>query len=137
MLQFLKICAVTVLMFGIAPPSASAQAEDIQATIDQQLEAFQADDFERAFGYASPMLRRLFGTSDNFRSMVTGGYPMVWRPAEVRYLELAEIGGTYLQKVLIKDQSGVVHILAYRMIETPEGWKISGVQIIPAPDVGA
>jgi hypothetical protein len=43
--------------------------------------------------------------------MVTSGYPMVWRPAAIRYLELTEVGGSFFQKVLIKDQSGVVHIL--------------------------
>ena len=62
---------------------------------------------------------------------------MVWRPAEVRYLELAEVNGNPFQKVLIKDQKGVVHILGYLMLKTDMGWKINGVQLLPAPDVSA
>jgi hypothetical protein len=27
------------------------------------------------------------------------------------------------------------YILDYQMIETPEGWQINGVQVIPAPQV--
>lgn len=133
MFRILKVAAFAVVMSG----AAVAQGSDIQSTIGRQIEAFQADDFEAAFGFASPNLRRLFGSSENFRSMVTRGYPMVWRPSEVRYLELSEIAGSYWQKVLIKDQNGAVHILAYRMLETEMGWKINGVQLLPSPDVGA
>jgi len=32
---------------------------------------------------------------------------------------------------------GVVHILEYAMIQTADGWRIAGVQLLPAPDVGA
>ena len=69
--------------------------------------------------------------------MVTQGYPMVWRPAEVRYLELAEHGGALWQKVQITDVKGLVHLLLYRMQETEAGWRIAGVQILQAPDATA
>lgn len=133
MLRILKIAA----LIGFSGGNAIAQGAEIQTTIDRQIEAFQADDFELAFEFASPNLRRLFGSSENFRSMVTGGYPMVWRPSEVRYLELSQIEGSYWQKVLIKDLDGAVHILAYRMLMTELGWKINGVQLLPTPNVGA
>jgi hypothetical protein len=137
MFRMFKVVAIAALMNGLFFGAAMAQKAEIQTTIASQIEAFQVDDFETAFGFASPTLRRLFGSSENFRGMVTRGYPMVWRPAEVRYLELAEIGGSFWQKVLIKDQSGVTHILGYRMLETDMGLKINGVQLLPAPDVGA
>jgi hypothetical protein len=133
----LKLTLIVSFMNCLAFGSAQAQGVDIRSTIGSQIEAFQADDFETAFEFASPDLQRLFGNSENFRSMVTNGYPMVSQPAEVRYLELAEIGGSFFQKVLIKDQKGVVHILGYRMLETEMGWKISGVQLLPKPDVSA
>jgi hypothetical protein len=137
MLLTLKIAMIVMLMSGLGIGGAQAQGVDIKSTIDRQIEAFQADDFETAFGFASPNLQRLFGSPDNFRSMVTRGYPMVWRPAEVRYLELADVNGSLWQKVLIKDQKGVVHVLGYRMLETDMGWKINGVQLFPSPGVGA
>ena len=122
---------------GLSVQGAKAQSTDIQNTIAEQIEAFQADDFVGAFQYASPNLQRMFGTPDNFRMMVTKGYPMVWRPVEVRYLDLAQISGDYWQKVLIKDQQGRIHVLGYRMLETEMGWKINGVQLLPQPDVSA
>jgi hypothetical protein len=69
--------------------------------------------------------------------MVRQGYPMVWRPGSVRYLELEEKMGQLYQKVLITDANGVPHLLEYQMIETAEGWQINGVQILRAPEVGA
>ena len=137
MFRMLKLVALGVIMNGLTLGAVQAQGADIQSTIGNQIEAFQADDFETAFDFASPNLQQLFGSSENFRSMVTRGYPMVWKPAEVRYLELAEVGGSFFQKVLIKDQDGIVHILGYRMLETDMGWKINGVQLLSKPDVSA
>jgi hypothetical protein len=117
-----------MLAFG-----AAAQQGDIQGTISNQIEAFKADDFEQAFTYATPTLRRMFQSPQNFQRMVTTGYPMVWRPADVQYLELEEHGGSMWQKVQIVDEKGFTHLLLYRMQQTEEGWRIGGVQILEAP----
>lgn len=116
---------------------AAAQEGPIQQTIQRQLQAFQADDFAQAFSFASPAIKGLFGTPENFGAMVQSGYPMVYRPAEVEMQELREVAGNLWQRVRILDQSGRAHLLDYMMIETPEGWQINAVQILPAPDVGA
>ena len=121
-----------LLTFG-----AVAQQSEIQGTINSQFEAFRADDFVGAFTYATPKLRQLFKTSENFKRMVTTGYPMVWRPAEVRYLELRERGGVMWQKVQITDAIGVVHLLDYMMEETDLGWRIGAVMILEAPAASA
>lgn len=109
----------------------------IEGTIQSQIDAFRADDFEGAFTFASPNIQTLFRSPDNFGSMVKNGYPMVWRPDELRFLELREIAGNLWQKVLIRDAAGTVHILDYQMIETADGWRINGVQLLRTPDVGA
>ena len=117
--------------------AAQAEPADIQATIDQQLRAFEADDFDAAFTYASPNLQRLFQTPQNFERMVTQGYPMVWRYSGFRFLELREQGGALWQRVMITDDKGAIHILDYRMLETPEGWRINGVQILDSSEMNA
>lgn len=116
---------------------ASAQGADIEATISNQIEAFKADDFVRAFSFASPNIQTLFQTPEIFGRMVTQGYPMVWRPADVQYLELREAAGKLWQQVLITDAAGVVHILEYQMQELESGWKINGVRILEAPGATA
>ena len=131
MRYFLISIAFWALFGGVA----QAQDDGIKSTIDSQLEAFRADDFAAAFDFASPNLQRLFQSPKNFRRMVTQGYPMVWRPADVRYLELREEGGTFWQRVMITDQSGKVHILEYRMLQTETGWRINGVQMVDSADL--
>ncbi|MFN3281863.1 MAG: DUF4864 domain-containing protein [Tabrizicola sp.] len=124
-----------VLASVLGMPTA-AQEGPIRETIQRQIEAFQADDFARAFTYASPTIKRLFGTPENFGAMVRNGYPMVHRPAQVEMGELREIAGNLWQRVRIVDQAGRAWALDYMMVETPEGWQINAVQILPAPDVG-
>lgn len=118
----------------VAATALGAQAQDaeIQNTITQQFEAFKADDFATAFTFASPSLQSYFMTAENFGRMVTSGYPMVWRPADVTYLELREEDGTFHQKIEIQDAQGRLHFLEYRMQRTQTGWRINGVRILEA-----
>lgn len=126
-----------VLCAAVLTLPAAAQEAPIQGTIQSQIEAFQADDFPRAFTFASPTIKGMFGTPENFGAMVKQGYPMVYRPAEVQMMELREVAGNLWQRVRITDQAGAGWYLDYMMVETAEGWQINAVQILPAPDVGA
>jgi hypothetical protein len=129
--------AVTLALPASLSLPAAAQEAPIQQTIRNQIDAFQADDFARAFTFASPNIKGLFQTPENFGAMVKNGYPMVYRPAEVEMQDLREIAGNLWQRVRITDQAGAGWFLDYMMVETPEGWQINAVQIMPAPDVGA
>lgn len=129
---FTLFCATLLL-----PQTAAAQEQPIQSTIQSQIDAFLADDFARAFTFASPNIKGIFGSAENFGAMVTQGYPMVHRPAEVKMLELREVAGNLWQRVMIIDQQGRTHMLDYQMIETSEGWQINGVQLLPEVGIGA
>jgi hypothetical protein len=122
--------------FSFSLPVA-AQEDPVQQTILNQIEAFKADDFATAFDFASPSIKSIFMSPENFGAMVKNGYPMVHRPGSVRMLEQREISGNLWQKVMITDQSGRTHVLDYQMIQTPDGWQINGVQLLPEPGVGA
>lgn len=128
------LCGLLTAVFLALP--VAAQEEPIQQVIQNQLEAFEVDDFARAFTYASPVIKGIFGTPENFGAMVSQGYPMVHRPGAVQMLELREVAGNLWQRVMITDQAGRTHMLDYQMIETPEGWQINAVQLLPAPDIG-
>lgn len=131
---------VFALIFCFWSVSTTAVAQDsgaIEGVIGSQLEAFNDRDVDEAWGYASPNIKRLFGSAGNFGMMVQQGYPMVWDNADVRFLELRDVAGNLWQKVMVRDAQGGLHILDYQMIETPNGWQINGVQLLPAPDVGA
>jgi hypothetical protein len=125
-----------VLLSAVLALPATAQEEPIQNTIQNQIDAFQADDFAKAFTFASPNIKQMFGTPENFGAMVKNGYPMVYRPSSVEMQELRDVAGNLWQKVRVVDQSGAAWFLDYMMVETPEGWQINAVQLLPAPDVG-
>ena len=133
MRRFFLAIGFLVGMLGMA----TAQGADIKATINSQIEALKADDFAEAFSFASPNIQTLFQTPEIFGRMVTQGYPMVWRPADVRYLELREVAGKLFQQVMVTDAAGVVHILEYQMQELGGDWKINGVQIVKEPGASA
>lgn len=116
---------------------AAAQEGPIQSTILNQIEAFRADDFATAFTFASPTIKGIFGTAENFGTMVRNGYPMVHRPAEVKMLDLREVAGALWQRVMITDAQGQTHLLDYQMVETADGWQINGVQLLRSGGVGA
>lgn len=127
-----------VLTVWMSLQGAAAFALDaIENVISDQLDAFNDRDVPKAFTYASPMIKRLFGDADNFGVMVERAYPMIWDNASARFLELREEGGMFFQRVLIQGDDGVAYVFDYKMIETPEGWQIDGVALLPAPDVAA
>lgn len=132
-----RIFAAVFGLFLTVMPVLAQDAQAIEDTIGSQLEAFNNRDVAQAWTYASPNIQRLFGDAGNFGMMVQRGYPMVWDNADVRYLELREIAGNLWQKVMIRDANGTLHMLDYQMVNTENGWQINGVQLLPAPDVGA
>lgn len=116
---------------------AAAQDAQVHSTIERQLRAFQADDFTTAFTFASPTIKSIFGSPENFGRMVTQGYPMVHRPGAVKMLELREVAGVLWQRVMITDATGKTHLLDYQMMEAPDGWQINAVHLLKSAGLGA
>ena len=131
-----RTLALTALLAPL-PALAQEQAEDaITGVISRQLDAFNARDIGAAWAFASPGIKRMFGSPENFGRMVREGYPMVWDNADARFLGAEEIGGSLFQKVMVRGPDGQIWVLGYEMIELDGAWKINGVAILPAPDVG-
>ncbi len=118
-------------------PGLDARAEAIRSAITNQIEAMEADDFEAAFAYASPAIRRAIRSTAAFRRMVVRGYPMVWKPARVRFAGIEERGGEAVQSVIVIDRQGALHVLDYAMVPGEDGWRINGVTVRRSGDAGA
>jgi hypothetical protein len=129
--------AAFLVAASLGAGSGGAQEAGVTGVIRGQIDAFLADDFARAFTFASPAIRGIFGTPENFGMMVRQGYPMVWRPAEVTFGPAEPRGAAIYQQVFVTDQAGRLHVLLYEMIPAGDGWQINGVQILRAPQVGA
>ena len=133
MKNMIFVSLVLSMLWGALP--GQAQTAEIRDTIAGQIDAFQRDDFDAAFTYASPSIKRIFGNASNFGRMVREGYPMVFRPAGMSFGGLEEISGRTVQTVFFTDASGQVFEAAYDMVETANGWQINGVAIREA-DLG-
>ena len=128
---------IAVIFIFISTISTADDQTDIQNTISNQLEAFASDDFTEAFTHASPGIKDIFGSVDNFSRMVKKGYPMVWRYNNFQFLKLEETPQGYSQIVRITDKKDELFLLKYFMKNISGIWKISGVTIIKASDFSA
>ena len=128
---------IAVIFIFISTISTADEQTDIQNTISNQLEAFASDDFTEAFTHASPGIKDIFGSVDNFSRMVKKGYPMVWRYNNFQFLKLEETPQGYSQIVRIIDKKDELFLLKYFMKNISGVWKISGVTIIQTSDFSA
>lgn len=119
----------------VVRPAATDQ-QAIRGTIRSQLDAFQADDGARAFSYATPQLRDLFRTPENFMAMVRGGYQPVYRPQSVEFLDARILEGRIGQAVRFVGPDGRAVVAIYTMEQQPDGsWRIAAVQLIPTNEI--
>lgn len=123
---------LVVLAIGLSGP-VRADESALKAVISAQIEAFLANDVERAWEFASPTIQHRFGSPEHFGAMVRDGYPMVWRPSDVTFLDSEVIAGKLWQNVLVRDAGGAFYVVEYQMIENEGGWKINAVRVRQAP----
>ncbi|WP_340116678.1 DUF4864 domain-containing protein [Pelagibius sp. 7325] len=148
MTRFARLCFVLTLL-AAAPAAGGAQAQNIEApspaarqailgTIKAQLDAFQRNDGAAAFSYATPALRQLFGTPENFMAMVRGGYQPVYRPRSVEFLDARIIEGRIGQAVRFVGPDGRAVIALYTMEQQPDGsWRIAAVHLVPSDELSS
>jgi hypothetical protein len=108
----------------------AADRAAIRSVVQQQLDAFQRDDGPAAFAFASPGIRAMFGTAENFLTMVRTGYAPVYRPREVEFQGLVDEGGRPTERVLLVGPDGEVVVAYYHMERQPDGtWRINGCDL--------
>ena len=95
-------------MPAAAQPVADADARAARAIVSAQLQAFASDDAKRAFSYAAPSIRAMFGTPERFLAMVRAGYPAVYRAAGVTFLIPVHVEGELVQGVHLTDSEGAL-----------------------------
>ena len=116
-----------------AEPVSAADTRAARAIVEAQLAAFAADDGQRAFSYAAPSIRAMFGSPERFMAMVRGSYPVVYRPSAVVFLHPAWVEGTLVQGVHLTDASGALWLAVYSLERQPDAtWRINGCTVQPS-----
>jgi hypothetical protein len=109
---------------------AGADARRVRAVVQAQLDAFAAGDAARAFVYAAPPIREMFGTPERFMEMVERRYAPVIRPASVAFLATQVSGDTAIQGVHLTDAAGDVWLAVYRLERQPDrNWRITACEL--------
>jgi hypothetical protein len=128
------VLGLSIVALHAQPAVSDADRSAIREAIQSQVEAFRRDDGEAAFGYASPEIRRMFGTSDVFMDMVRQGYQPVYRPRAFDFREIVDLQGQVTQKVHVVGPDGRPVTALYPMTRLPDGtWRINGCYL-QAPD---
>jgi hypothetical protein len=127
-----RLAAFLGLLLGLAVPALAqdlspADRTAIRDIIQSQVEAFRRDDGDAAFGYASPSIRGMFGSSEIFMDMVRQCYQPVYRPQEFDFREIVTLHGQITQKVHVVGPDGRPVTAFYPMTQLPDGtWRIDG-----------
>lgn len=130
----MRTVILSILLTILAAMPLRADENAARDVISGQISAFGTEEIGRAFGFASPFIQEKFQTPETFGRMVREGYPMVWRPSEVTFLEAREFGGKLWQEVFLRDAAGRGWIAEYELVEVDGELRINGVRIREAPE---
>lgn len=129
------LIATTLLSILLVFTQAQAQSSDdmaIQSVIEDQINAFQSKDYDRAFSHAAPTIKQIFKTTDRFVGMVKNGYQPLYNPDSYAFSRSIEQGGSVYQEVIVTDQNGKQWQAVYTLKQQEDGtWKITGVKMEP------
>lgn len=135
-----SLALASCLALGVPALAADDEPEHaaaIRAVILDQLEAFRADEIDRAFAHASPGIQSMFRTPERFRRMVEQGYPMIWRPERVDVGGIEAAGEALIQTMVFVDRTGQVFEADYRMELVDGVWRIAGVTLRKLPGLSS
>ena len=122
---------------AVAPAGAEVTAADreaIERAVRGQIAAFQRDDAEAAYGFASATIQRLFATPELFLEMVRRAYAPLYRLAEARFSPPVADESVIRQKVVLRGPDGRFWVALYAMQRQPDGsFRIDGCTLEAMP----
>ncbi|MBD2490132.1 DUF4864 domain-containing protein [Aulosira sp. FACHB-615] len=103
----------------------------IRSVIESQLAAFQQDDAQTAFTFASAGIQEQFQSPEYFMRMVMLNYPAVYRPRSVMFEKITIIQDNITQPVLLLSPHGTpLRALYFMEQQRDDTWKINGCILV-------
>lgn len=107
--------------------SSAAVKKDISQVVEGQLAAFRANDFAKAYSFASTEIQSLYSAGD-FESMVRKSYPAIARSSSAECNSTFDSGDEALMDVHVRGAQGTASgNFRYRFHKEGDRWRISGV----------
>lgn len=111
------------------------EALAIRQVIEDQIAAFQRDDAEAAFQFASPEIQGQFGSALHFLRMVKTAYYPVYRPRSVMFEKSLMVRGQPALAVLLLAENGQLVRATYIMQQQSDrSWRVLGCYLEPLPE---
>ena len=135
-MKFARLLLKLLIVFGVMVPSvalalSTEENKAIRTVVEAQIAALAVDDAERAFSYATPSIRKRFGSADRFFTLVRQEYPAVYQPTKTVFHIADEIDSQIFQPVELTDDTGTVWLAVYEMQRQDNGeWRINGCLLL-------
>ena len=113
----------------VIEPNAAVRVEII-SVIKSQVAAFRRDDGVAAFSFASPTIRTKFGDAGTFLAMVAAHYRPVYRPQQLKFLDLKSVEGQLVQRAMVVGPEGTLVLAMYSMVRIDGRWRINGCFLV-------
>ena len=120
------------------PVADRAMIDAWQGSITSQIEAFRTHDAPGALKLASAQFHETFTDPELFyKAIVDSGYQPIVDSRSESFGEYKLIDpDTALQDVKLLGTDQSVYEAIYQMVREPEGWRVSGVQLLKTPAIG-
>jgi hypothetical protein len=127
--------AALAVVFLLSPAAAQVPTEPANLAVEDiaeirniilgQIDAFKADDAEKAFSYAAPNIKKIFRNPEIFLHMVRKSYQAVYRPQSFEFRPVQRIDGNVVQPLIVVGPSGITETALYIMEPQADGtWMI-------------
>ena len=110
---------------GTHPASESVKKE-LTTVIEAQLTAFRANDYTKAFSFASTNIQGMFAPED-FEKMVKAAYPVIAHSTSANYGMAFDTGVEGVINVRVQNADKQEVEYQYLLKKEDGGWKINGV----------
>ena len=116
---------------AVPQPVSEPVKKELTATIEGQLAAFRANDYAKAFTFASTDIQGMFAPAD-FEKMVKTAYPVIAHSVSTEYGIMFDTGEQAVVNVHIKDADKKDVEYQYLLKKEAGSWKINGVSEVKA-----
>lgn len=127
-----RLFVISLLIFIPFPVhAADLPAPLIKSVIQEQLKAFNEEDYDNAYQKASKHIQNKFSRTE-FETMVRTGYSQIASSREATFgkISLSDKGTRAVAMVTVVGTDRVTVIARYKLVWEGKGWKIDGVNIV-------
>jgi len=105
--------------------------EEVEKTVQGQLEAFQAKDAERAYSYLTPKARARAGSPQKFMQMIQKKYPALYNPVSFELRGLEPRRGILQKTVNVVGPDFLDYRAFFKLQPQPDGkWSVVGASVV-------